>query len=155
MKHRRLRPEGRGGLVLLFLPFTLGSLLFWLFPQPWELPVSRLWPAAVCLVLFSGVSGYGLVLIPLLFLLLGAVAAAMLAGTDPRAFFTSADTLSLLPYFPAMFCASYLGLRQCAFLLSDGRSAPAQRLGFCVKTNLCQLLMLGAAALVSSFLRSF
>ena len=144
-----------GALTLLFIPFLIGCVLFYFRKIPIE-ELSRHDCLVLCaLLVFSGACAYGLLLTPLILFLFGAGTACRLSRLPtvfPSLIGRISAVLDMFPWFPAIFCAAYLGIISSRRLLSD-RIGEKGRLNDCVLTSFRQLLLITGAAVLSRMIQ--
>ena len=150
-RYKQDRMHVYGPPTLLFLPFLAGRILFYFCSVPMN-ELSRVsCPILGALLVFSGACAYGILLTPLVLLLFGAVTSfwfSQLPSLFPSLIEKISAVRDLLPWYPALFCAAYLGLVSSKRLLSD-RLGEKGRLKNCLMNSIRQLLLITGAAVLS------
>lgn len=140
-----------GAPALLFLSFLAGCVLFYVRPTPEGYLCRISFPLLGALLVFCGSSAYGMLLTPVVLLLFGLHTAFSISQLPPSVSSVTGKISAvreLFPWYPALFCASYLGLVSSRKLLSD-RIEDNKRLKNCILTGILQLLLMTGAAVIS------
>lgn len=157
MRYRENLMQRQGSLLASFFPYLLG-LLFARYVLSCQRQYTDLFlPAALVLLVFAGASAYGFVTNAAAFVLLGIYASGAFSRISIASISDGSSLtalLTLLPWFPAVAAAAYLGQKNVYDLLNSRLTDATTIIKNCLYTSAIQCGLITGAILISRMIKT-